>query len=981
MDKSLKVIFINVNSIVSKRKRHNLQYFADTNKPHILLLAEHKLSQKHNFELKGYRTYRQDRTNGRGGGTAICVKEDIKSERISANIGCIEGTIVRVKIQGGNNIVIMALYLRPQDKLNSTDLDTLDSIVGNSGVIIGADLNAKHPSWGGNTTNGSGKVLYEWLLTCPTLVIRRTIGPTRGLSYIDLFMTTIGIVPIGHDPNGQNIKTLDYDSDHRAIEIKLEMNELEQQDLVEIYDYGRLDRRLFNNKLHMGLMTADLPKNRNMSKLELDNAATIIGKSYREAINVAVPKIRPSRGTTLPLPDNIKHLLHQKKRLMRRAHRTKDPFREITLKAEIRMLKKIIEELILKHEDEYYIARLEEIKPSPIMIRSVKRFGGISKRTKIPRLIDQDGQIADDEKGKANILAEKFVNIQLTGATGVRDSEKMAAIKDLKNNNPLMTFSDQEQSDGTINTRPAFSLITPEEIGDALRRLNNKKSSGPDDIPNYVLKRSGEKTWKQLAILFNNCINMGHFPEEWKHSRIVPILKPGKDPTDASGYRPIALISNIGKLFERLILNRMNVHIEEKNVLKDCQFGFRKGLSSTHALMAFSNGVMRGFKQRRSTIAVGLDFEKAFDTVWQEGIIFKMKVIHKFDDYITRLVYDYLMKRTFAVEVESSVSNIMATKAGVPQGSILGPALYNLYLADIPQPKNGEKIYIFADDILVATSHVRAKTAGTKMQKYIGKLEHYFSEWRLKLNVPKCTCMMAKGKKMNLYKNARKYKPQIQIGGDIVANNETMVYLGVKFSENMQFRDHVDMILEKMRKSYALYSRLLSGKRGLSKRVRLLVYKQIVRPIIAYAFPIWFAISSCQMEKIRKAERRILRQCLGLRAIKDERGHWTSPSCKLIYKQSEIAKIKRIDVWMTELAIKFLGRCVDDEGENLLIDECLIEDHEFDNVLQSGGALTPMGLLKLKEKNMLYNHEGNLLFYHRRYGEYNLENTVYNTEQ
>lgn len=207
---------------------------------------------------------------------------------------------------------------------------------------------------------------------------------------------------------------------------------------------------------------------------------------------------------------------------------------------------------------------------------------------------------------------------------------------------------------------------TPEEIGNALRNLNNKKSSGPDGIPNFVLRKSGRRVWGYLAVIFNNCLNTGYFPGEWKHSRISPIIKPGKDPTDAANYRPIALNSNVGKLFEVFILERLNNHMEGEKILRDFQFGFRKQLSTTHALMAVSDGMARGFNNRRATIALGLDFEKAFDTVWREGIVYKMKQKYGFDDLLTRIIYDYLMERTFAVTVEGEESRTIGTKAGVP---------------------------------------------------------------------------------------------------------------------------------------------------------------------------------------------------------------------------------------------------------------------------------------------------------------------------
>lgn len=223
--------------------------------------------------------------------------------------------------------------------------------------------------------------------------------------------------------------------------------------------------------------------------------------------------------------------------------------------------------------------------------------------------------------------------------------------------------------------------------------------------------------------------------------------------------------------------------------------------------------------------------------------------------------------------------------------------------------------------------------------------------------------------------------PLVKIGGEAIQSTQTMDYLGVRFSENMEFREHIDKILGKARKTYAMYAKALSGKKGLSKRVRLLIYKQVIRPMLTYAFPIWSSISSKQMERLRLAERRILRRCLGLGPRQNGTGQWINPSCKQLYSESKISKVDRIDVWMTKLAIRFLEQCGHNESGNVLVGECQIGQQEFENIMQSGGALTPMALLNLKNSNRLYDNEGNLIYYHRKYGSYNMGSMVYNTAQ
>lgn len=144
-----------------------------------VLVAEHHLSSRHKFELRGYVSYRQPRVGGKGGETAFFLKEGIRSEQLTVDLGNIEATVVRVKGIEGRNILIMSLYHRPNSTLCETDLDVLMDVIGDESVITGADLNAKSRMWGGDLINACGRVLQTWIVINPTLSMRPTREPTR----------------------------------------------------------------------------------------------------------------------------------------------------------------------------------------------------------------------------------------------------------------------------------------------------------------------------------------------------------------------------------------------------------------------------------------------------------------------------------------------------------------------------------------------------------------------------------------------------------------------------------------------------------------------------------------------------------------------------------------------------------------------------------------------------------------------------------
>lgn len=212
------------------------------------------------------------------------------------------------------------------------------------------------------------------------------------------------------------------------------------------------------------------------------------------------------------------------------------------------------------------------------------------------------------------------------------------------------------------------------------------------------------------------------------------------------------------------------------------------------------------------------------------------------------------------------------------------------------------------------------------------------------------------------------------VGNTPIASTRTLKYLGVVFTENYEFRGHVEYAIGKMARVFGAYAGILRGKEGLSNEVRLLIYRQIIRPLISYSFPVWFGISSSQMERLRKWERRIIAPCVGLRRTRDEYGIWKRPSNKSIYNAIDF---ERIDAFLVKGALAFLRKCGD--LDNMLISRSL-EYSEGIEDLTTAKYLPPVSLLTLEREGFMFT-EGKLLFYHRRYGTMDLLNTAYNTAQ
>jgi retron-type reverse transcriptase len=199
-----------------------------------------------------------------------------------------------------------------------------------------------------------------------------------------------------------------------------------------------------------------------------------------------------------------------------------------------------------------------------------------------------------------------------------------------------------------------------------------------------------------LTHLFKHRLRLSHFPKPWKEAKIITLPKPGKDPKFPQNLRPISILPTTGKLFEKVILKFVQKHIEEKGLLNVSQFGFRARHSTTLQCMRLTDHVTLNFNNKMSMAAVFFDIEKAFDTTWHHGLLYKLSKL-KYSANVIKLLGSFLSQRKFRVSVEGEMSTPREMQAGVPQGSVLSPTLFNLYINDAPQTC-GVHLTLFADD-------------------------------------------------------------------------------------------------------------------------------------------------------------------------------------------------------------------------------------------------------------------------------------------
>lgn len=254
-----------------------------------------------------------------------------------------------------------------------------------------------------------------------------------------------------------------------------------------------------------------------------------------------------------------------------------------------------------------------------------------------------------------------------------------------------------------------------------------------------MIKHLPARAAQLLALIYTACISVQYFPTVWKAANVILLAKPNKNQRLPENYRPISLLPILGKLFEKLILTRIQRELAQKGVIKEAQFGFRKHRSSAMQALRFAFFASSTLQHRCSLPALFFDFSFAFDTVHHPLLIHKLRPYTP--PHILNLITSYLSHRTFSIKYQQFTSSSRPILAGVPQGAVLSPFLFSLFINDAPTIK-GVQEFIYADDIAYAVKDSRVNIAVKRLQRAAIALSNWSAENGLALNAQKCQAII-----------------------------------------------------------------------------------------------------------------------------------------------------------------------------------------------------------------------------------------------
>lgn len=294
------------------------------------------------------------------------------------------------------------------------------------------------------------------------------------------------------------------------------------------------------------------------------------------------------------------------------------------------------------------------------------------------------------------------------------------------------------------------------------------------------------------------------------------------------------------------------------------QFGFRRKHSTTQQLTRVCEHITKNFNLKRNTGIALLDIEKAFDTVYHKGLITKLHA-YKFPQYLIKLISSYLADRKFRVRLDQNTySSYHRTHEGVPQGSILGPILFLLYINDIPVPR-GTSLALYADDTAIVTSSPRSSYIAQKLTKALHILETYFRKWKIRINPSKTELIIFTRRYSKQYVR----KDNVTFQGKIIQWLDHVKYLGVTFDKRLTWRKHIENTVRKGHMALRTLYPLICPRNGLDNNLKATLYNTCVRPVLTYAAAVWGYAASTHLQKLQRVQNKFIRI-----AYKPERGTW-----------------------------------------------------------------------------------------------------------
>ena len=770
------------------------------------------------FDIEGFhKPFRRDYNNHQRG-IMVYVSESLPARR-RTDLEVDNCEMICVEIQSNNKKILVCNCYRVQyySVIDfGADMETLMDRASSEfdGIYVMGDMNARHQLfWEGDKTNAEGRALHSIFsqLGMTEMVHEPTRCAGNSQSCIDLIFTNNRSLVCHVSTRDKIAETCD----HLPIFAQLSLSINKPPSYKRwVWDYKKGDYEKFRQLLlhapwHSCFVDGNVDESTlNWSNLFIQCAEQCI-PHYEATIR---PRDKPFMNS------EIRKLIKKRDSLRKEFLQNKD----VTIGEHYRLYRnKVVSEIRkAKKQKENELDSHISAKLPP------KKWWKLCKSSIAPQpgnlngpLLDTYGNLVTESLNKAELLNDFFVSQSELDAES--DSIPFVEHEDTNIIEPL--------------------IIMPEEVFGILTKLDANKASGPDGIGNLLLHEAAVPIAQPLTELFNFCLSLNKFPSSWKIAQVVPIFKKG-DPLHCTNYRPISLLPCVSKVFERLLFDHIFSFLKSNKLLIPNQSGFIPGDSTVNQLMAICNNISSHLDKGEEVIGVFLDLTKAFDKVWHAGLKHKLREIG-IRGQLFELLSSYLHYRKQFVTLNGHTSQLKMMHAGVPQGSVLGPLLFLIYINDITSDIKNDP-YLFADDTSVL-SHIEsgdAYQAVNMLNCDLSQIQSWAKKWLICIHPQKTVAMLFSNKRVP------STLPPILLGDQVISLVSAHSHLGMTFTPTLSWTEHIERVSAKCYKILGILKRY---KYRWTRNALETCYFSFVRPIVEYGSIIY---DSCSIGDSNKLE-------------------------------------------------------------------------------------------------------------------------------
>ena len=764
------------------------------------------------YHLPGYTMHSRDRQHAAGGGVAVYVRDHLNCVQIPADT---HFEVLGVELRGMDAALRLFVVYRPPHTSLADDLDLyrdLTLLVRDKAALLVGDFNGR-VDWGnGVAMGGEGARLLDF--ANDNLLTQMVREPTRGDAILDLILTTDEDLVTGVEV-GECLGTSDHNMVFCCVNLR---TDAELPDFRRKLDLRRADFERFDLQLRQ------LPL---VEEGAVDEMWESFRRRFTEIQSDCIP-LKVVGGSSKRNPKwfgrAIGAAIKRRKRLYREHKMNPTPVSLERLTSERRFVKRLVKRAKVNEERRVATACLANPKEFFAYVNSRK-----PARTSLGPVVDRRGNLVTDSAG----IAEEF-NSYFTGVfTRENDNEEMPV--------PTIVYGGEN---------PLEEIVCTEEmIVKKLQELKDDKSPGPDGFLPKVLRAVSVGLAPHLCRIFNKSLETGQAPDMMKLADVTPIHKKGA--RDVTGnYRPISLTSVPGKVLESVIKDSLVEHFERHSLLSTSQHGFRAGRSCLTNLLEFYHEMFTTYDRTRAVDIVFLDFQKAFDKVPHRRLMVKVRALGV-SGSIARWIESWLSNRRQRVVVTGVSSGWAPVTSGVPQGSVLGPLLFLIYINDLDFDLTS-KVSKFADDTKLGVNAADPALVA-ELQRDLSRIGDWSERWLMPFNSDKCHVLhVGPGNPGSAY----------SLQGRSVGVVSAQLDLGVLISGDFKFSAQCVAAEKKAHKMLGYIKRQFSYR---NRKVVLSLYNALVRPLLEYAVQFWSPTLRRDIERLEKVQARATKLIPSLR--------------------------------------------------------------------------------------------------------------------